>query len=56
MNAYSIFAIDAPALFGPVIMSLSLLSDCIMTFTSDNQHVDIVLRKAPPSYCCYHRH
>ncbi|GAA5796547.1 hypothetical protein EDC94DRAFT_661342 [Helicostylum pulchrum] len=35
--------IDAPALFGPVIISLSLLSDCIMTFTNQDQPIDILL-------------
>ncbi|KAI7901193.1 uncharacterized protein BX663DRAFT_515217 [Cokeromyces recurvatus] len=37
--------IDAPALFGPAILSLSLLSDCIMKFTDTDDHVsiDIVL-------------
>ncbi|KAI8370127.1 hypothetical protein EDC96DRAFT_503153 [Choanephora cucurbitarum] len=35
--------IDAPALFGPVILSLSLLSDCIMKFTLEEKEVDIVL-------------
>ncbi|KAI8888709.1 2OG-Fe(II) oxygenase [Backusella circina FSU 941] len=34
---------DAPALFGPSILSLSLLSDCIMQFTCQDQAVDIVL-------------
>lgn len=27
---------DSPALFGPVIVSLSLLSDCLMTFTKED--------------------
>ncbi|KAI8997659.1 hypothetical protein BDB01DRAFT_713712 [Pilobolus umbonatus] len=36
-------AVDAPALFGIVILSLSLLSDCLMKFTRDNECVDIVL-------------
>ncbi|KAI9356854.1 oxidoreductase [Pilaira anomala] len=35
--------IDAPALFGPVIISLSLLSDCIMRFTCEDQSIDILL-------------
>ncbi|KAG2196993.1 hypothetical protein INT47_006940 [Mucor saturninus] len=35
--------IDAPTLFGPIIMSLSLLSDCIMKFTQEDQSVDIIL-------------
>ncbi|KAI8342465.1 hypothetical protein BC941DRAFT_412862 [Chlamydoabsidia padenii] len=37
--------IDAPALFGPAILSLSLLSDCIMKFTQPetNHHVDVIL-------------
>ncbi|KAI8084088.1 uncharacterized protein B0P05DRAFT_467415 [Gilbertella persicaria] len=35
--------IDAPALFGPVILSLSLLSDCIMTFELEDTHVPILL-------------
>ncbi|CAO3667200.1 unnamed protein product [Rhizopus stolonifer] len=36
--------VDAPALFGPCILSLSLLSDCIMKFTrEDEDDVDIVL-------------
>ncbi|CAO3627115.1 unnamed protein product [Mucor hiemalis] len=35
--------IDAPALFGPVIMSLSLLSDCIMKFTLQDHSIDITL-------------
>ncbi|KAG1369321.1 hypothetical protein G6F61_012431 [Rhizopus arrhizus] len=39
---------DAPALFGPCILSLSLLSDCLMKFTSseathDSTSIDIVL-------------
>lgn len=38
--------LDAPALFGPVIMSLSLLSDCIMKFTLQDQSIDVVLRKS----------
>lgn len=42
--------IDAPALFGPNILSLSLLSDCLMKFTLEQQElespsIDIVLRK-----------
>lgn len=41
--AYTV--IDAPALFGPVIMSLSLLSDCIMKFTLEDHSIDITLRK-----------
>ncbi|OBZ86666.1 Alkylated DNA repair protein alkB 8, partial [Choanephora cucurbitarum] len=35
--------IDAPALFGPAILSLSLLSDCIMKFTLEEKEVDVVL-------------
>ncbi|KAI9281932.1 hypothetical protein BY458DRAFT_498471 [Sporodiniella umbellata] len=35
--------IDAPALFGPRILSLSLLSPCVMRFTRDNECIDIVL-------------
>ncbi|KAI8353328.1 hypothetical protein BD560DRAFT_408252 [Blakeslea trispora] len=34
--------IDAPALFGPAILSLSLLSDCIMKFTGEKE-IDVVL-------------
>ncbi|KAI9312217.1 hypothetical protein BX666DRAFT_1989766 [Dichotomocladium elegans] len=36
---------DAPALFGPAILSLSLLSACVMKFTHNETHesVDIVL-------------
>ncbi|KAI9476234.1 MAG: hypothetical protein EXX96DRAFT_576315 [Benjaminiella poitrasii] len=38
--------VDAPTLFGSAILSLSLLSDCIMKFTStinDDESVDVVL-------------
>lgn len=35
--------IDAPALFGTVILSLSLLSDCIMKFSNEVGSVDIIL-------------
>ncbi|KAI8640380.1 hypothetical protein BD408DRAFT_484212 [Parasitella parasitica] len=35
--------VDAPALFGPAILSLSLLSECIMKFTFEEQHAEIVL-------------
>ncbi|KAL9555822.1 hypothetical protein MBANPS3_002192 [Mucor bainieri] len=37
--------IDAPALFGPAILSLSLLSDCIMKFTCEDQNIDIILSR-----------
>lgn len=37
--------IDAPALFGAAILSLSLLSECIMKFTCEDQSIDIILRK-----------
>lgn len=38
--------IDAPALFGPAILSLSLLSACVMKFThvETGNSVDILLR------------
>ncbi|CEP07854.1 hypothetical protein [Parasitella parasitica] len=35
--------VDAPALFGPAILSLSLLSECIMKFTFEDQQADIIL-------------
>ncbi|CAO0790451.1 unnamed protein product [Mucor circinelloides] len=35
--------IDAPALFGAAILSLSLLSECIMKFTCEDQSIDIIL-------------
>ncbi|KAL7320936.1 hypothetical protein PS15m_000768 [Mucor circinelloides] len=37
--------VDAPALFGAAILSLSLLSECIMKFTCEDQSIDIILRK-----------
>lgn len=41
---------DAPALFGSAILSLSLLSECIMKFTLGDQNVDIILRKIIENY------
>ena len=41
---------DAPALFGSAILSLSLLSECIMKFTFGDQNVDIILRKVIENY------
>ncbi|CAO0790449.1 unnamed protein product [Mucor circinelloides] len=35
--------VDAPALFGAAILSLSLLSECIMKFTCEDQSIDIIL-------------
>ncbi|CAO3649865.1 unnamed protein product [Cunninghamella echinulata] len=37
--------VDAPALFGPSILSLSLLSTCIMKFThtDTNKEIDVIL-------------
>ncbi|CAO3635686.1 unnamed protein product [Mucor fragilis] len=35
--------VDAPALFGPAILSLSLLSECIMKFICEDQSIDIIL-------------